>query len=181
MHVSVTVFGFSEFLHVCLLEITVIIFPINSFFYSWMITNLQVIFVGCGMIRCSAKFWHSAHTHTLSHTGMSSAQAACLPVRRSSIKSDNKLLLLNDSKHGESSVSDCCSDSRSADSSNLTSSARPNRREDSFKLNQQTLHTSVSKWQGDVPWNCLNFKTQKSCEMTSASCSQPVLVYQSSW
>ncbi len=106
------------------------------------------------------------------------AQAACHPARCSSIKSDNKLLLLNDSEHDESSVSDCCSDSYGEDSSNLTSSARPVRREDSFKLNQQTLHASVSKWQRDVPENGLNFKTQKSCEVTSVKRSQPVHVHQ---
>lgn len=51
-------------------------------------------------------------------------------------------------------------------------------REDSFKLNQQTLHTSVSKRQRDVPEKYLNFKTQKSCDVMSVNCSQPAHVCQ---
>ena len=51
--------------------------------------------------------------------------------------------------------------SYSEDSSSiLTSSVRPRpvRKEDSFKLNQQTLHTGVSKQQQSIPENYLNFK-----------------------
>lgn len=67
-------------------------------------------------------------------------------------------------------MSDYSSDSLCEDSSNLTSSARRQavRREESFKLNRQTLHTSVSKWQRAVRGNYLNFKTHKSCEVTSS-------------
>lgn len=98
-------------------------------------------------------------------------------------KSDNKLLLLNDSKHDEPSVSDCCSDSYSEDLSNLTSSGSLVRAGASLLLSwTNKLCTLASKTGCETSLqNYLNFKTRKSCKVASVNWSQPVHVYQPNW